>query len=199
MQTYISNDGRSWPVSDKWPINDARSLVRDNARHTLESIIAKLHGTDYREFFGPDATLDQCHGNNQKTDICDCEFHVFFDHYEARTAADAIGIALDKGEPAPAVKVKIHPHKALFVCKHHAHHSDVREHHAAVMAECQDKENARMIVAQQMGIDSKDIVWRYDERRQLVLSHPALIDPGVKAAVGERVSKALPKLAFRIA
>ncbi len=156
MQTYLSSDGRSWPVSDRWPINDPNATIRANARATLERIIGHLGDRPLASVFGPDTTLDQVHGGSWSPDTCGCVLHTIHDHY-----------APEKGSIA---------HRSHVTCEHHAHLTTPVAHHAAVLAECQHKERVRATLAAHLGVPHSEIGWTFDGQRELLVSHPTLHD-----------------------
>lgn len=75
-----------------------------------------MEGRDYREVFGPTATLCQVHGQTHSPDTCDCVLREVFDHHK-RGQQDA----------------EVHPHHPHRVCKQHKHlEKDFKAHHRAV-------------------------------------------------------------------
>jgi hypothetical protein len=127
------NDRSIHPVSPQWyernvvkasvtRENEARRLailqLADERRHlthlraelaaltefkNVNRAYRHLDGRDYREIFGPDATVDQIH-LNRVTKGCGCVLNYVFDHNQRR-AAD----------------IQIHPHYPTRVCGVHAY------------------------------------------------------------------------------
>jgi hypothetical protein len=96
------------PLSD----DDRKSIEALTHVLNLNRALRFLAGRDYREVFGPDATLDQVHGNSITKD-CGCVLQHMFDHNR-------------RGEGG----IEIHPHHSLAACGAHAHLKDnFREHH----------------------------------------------------------------------
>lgn len=117
MQTYTSNDGRKWPVSDKWPMNDPNPAIRMNARNILERLATEvLDGRELEDVFGKGATLDQVHRNTWTSPTCGCTLHFLFDHHKAQA-----------GEQHEHI-----PHRVVEACDLHKHLTDPVAHYKAV-------------------------------------------------------------------
>ena len=124
----------------------------------LNRALAFLSGRDYREIFGPDATLDQVHGNRFSPDTCNCILQNVFDHNR-------------RGEGG----IEVHPHHAHSVCAVHEHHGqDFRACHADVMGENAHKNLVVEKHATELGVERPEIAWRFDSERHLVIAHPKI-------------------------
>lgn len=71
--------GRSPYITDR---EEARLKACDMVV-SMNSAARALQGRDYREMFGPDATLDQVHGG-QSLYRCGCVINYFYDHWKAQ-------------------------------------------------------------------------------------------------------------------
>lgn len=80
----------------------------------LNRALAFMGGRDYRDLFGPGATLDQVHGNAVHKE-CGCVLQHAFDHNRRHESG-----------------IEVHPHYSLNACRDHAHlKDDFRAHHKA--------------------------------------------------------------------
>lgn len=153
MQTYTTNDGTQWPVSDAWPINHPSSNIRINAEQTLNRIISYLNGRSLASVFGSGSTLDQVHGNEWRPDTCTCVLSVIINHYNP--GAGTI------------------PH-VYTPCVYHTQYTSSVSHYAAILNECQTKERARALLANYLGVSSSLIQWGFDANRHVQLSYASL-------------------------
>jgi hypothetical protein len=207
MQTYTTADGVEHPVSDgfllyppEWTQDhedhvlaiwkageelhdlDRAFLTAWQNRANLESAWRFLgDGPHYTDHFGPDATLDQVHGQGWSPDTCGCTHHQVYDHHK-------------RGEEGNELR----SHRIHKLCDRHAsvgHPDRHAEHHERLVRECQHKEAVLNAVTDAHGLEAKDRpTWHYSKEHELVIDttgHPVLRPEHVNRIVQEQFSHAV--------
>lgn len=159
-----------WKANEELTPDERRHLDAWTTRNNLDNAIAYLRGKRPEDFFGPDATLDQVHGQAWHPDVCKdvtqgkgCVVHQVWDH-RLRDQPD---------------KIVHHPHHQHRLCERHSHlKGQHQEHHDTLIRECQLKEAFLAKVTETYGLEAQERPsWSFDRTHALVVNtagHPKL-------------------------
>lgn len=142
------------PSGIEFSLSDTVNVGKFDMVRNLQARASALGGKTPLELFGEDVPLDQISVTNWQPDTCGCEVQ-----YIAR---------LDKQE------AEVVGGKSMRKCQAHATHPDVHAHLQELHAENRHKNKTINDLAEKHGVHQSEIAFRFDENRQLVVSHPVI-------------------------